>query len=113
MNFVKNSENFSKISKKSRIFLALIKLQLPKKWPKNAIKMKISGVDKAPKKSRPPNLSDIVILHFSHFNTRKSRGFQYTEKQFTSLKNKVLYSTCKNATVNLSDYNRGLSGKNE
>ena len=57
--FRKFFENFEKKS----IFLALIKLQLPKKWPKNAIKMKISGVDKAPKNSRPPQISLIVSIN--------------------------------------------------
>ena len=60
MKFVKNSENVSQISKKKSIFFGFDKApNFQKKWPKTAIKRKISGVDKAQKNSRPPqNLSD-------------------------------------------------------
>ena len=44
-----------------------------KKWPKNAIKMKISGVDKAPQKSSPPqNLSD--LLHGKQETSTKKKN---------------------------------------
>ena len=39
-------ENFRKV-------LALMKTHWPKKWPKNAIKMNISGVDETPQKASP------------------------------------------------------------
>ena len=52
------SKNCSKIQTKFENFrkiLALMKPHRPKKWPKNAIKMKVSGVDETPEKARPPN----------------------------------------------------------
>ena len=40
--------------------LALMKPHRPKKWPKNAIKMKISGVDETPQKASPPPIPLIL-----------------------------------------------------
>ena len=54
-------ENFRTLFENFRKILALIKPYRPKKWPKNAIKMKISRVDETPQKASPPYLWMIHI----------------------------------------------------
>ena len=89
MKFVKNSAIFSKIFEKNRNFLALIKLQLPKKWPKNAIKMKIAGVDKAPKNPSPPPIPLIIIVRtlaiFAFSTGRKKHSVDFVYLKFKIL----------------------------
>ena len=53
--FFENLENFRKN-------FGLMKLQRPAKWPKKAIKMKISGVDEAPKFFRPPPIPLVQLM---------------------------------------------------